>query len=116
MQAVSELEICQSKLEVYHAGELTVLGFGGREILYDFNLAEYREEILDLVRMHQCKAMAFDLTAVRSLPSGLPGILQCLIQQGLEIHLYNASEVIRYMLELSNLMQFLHLHDLEIDF
>lgn len=116
MQAVSELEICQSELEVYHAGELTVLGFGGREILYDFNMTEFREEILELVQRHHCQALALDLTNVRTIPVGLPGILTDLIHRRLEIHLYNASDDIRTMLSFANLDRFLHLHDIEIDF
>lgn len=114
MQVLSELEVCQSELEVYHAGELTVLGFGGREILHDFNLAEYRDEITELVRENHCKALAFDLTVVRSIPSGLPGVLKCLVREGLEIHLYNASADIREMLEIAKLDRALHFHDIEI--
>lgn len=114
MQAVSELEVCSSELEVYHAGELTVLGFGGREILHDVNLAAYRDEIVELVRTHDCRALAFDLTGVFTIPSGLLGILSCLVRQGLELHLYNASDEIREILTISQIDQSLHLHDLEL--
>ncbi len=107
MQAVSELE-------VYHAGELTVLGFGGREILYDLNLAECRDEIADLVRENNCQALAFDLTGVYTIPSGLVGILTCLVRQGLEIHLYNASEDVREVLEITKVDCFLQMHDIDV--
>jgi len=115
MQAVSELEIGQSELEIYQAGELTVLGFGGREILHDFNLTEHRDEILELVRVHNCKALALDLTAVHSIPGGLPGLIQCLLRQHIELHLYNASSEIRAMLTFSNLDHRVSLHELDLD-
>lgn len=114
MQAISELEACHSELEIYHAGELTVLGFGGREILHDINLANDRDEIANLVRRNHCRALAFDLTGVYSVPSGLVGILSCLIRQGLELHLYNPSLEIREILTFSKIDQSLHLHEIEI--
>src|SRR5205823_2495630 len=60
-------------LEVYHPGELTVIGFGGREILDDLNLAECRDDLVELIQDNGCKVLAFDLTGVRLLPSGLLG-------------------------------------------
>ena len=64
-----------SALEVYQAGELTVIGFGGREVLDDMNVAECRDELVHLIREHHCTVMAFDLTRVRLVPSGLLGLL-----------------------------------------
>lgn len=114
MQAVFERDVGLSELEVYHAGELTVLGFGGRAVMHDFNMARYRDEVADLVRQHRCRAMAFDLTGVWTLPSGFTGVLTCLIRQGLEVHLFNACDDIRESLELVGLDRLLHLHELKI--
>ena len=103
-----------SALEVYQAGELTVIGFGGREILDDLNVAECRDELVDLIRQNQCKVLAFDLTRVRLVPSGLLGLLASIRKQGVEVHLYNPSSDIRDVLEITKLDQVLQLHALEI--
>ena len=103
-----------SELEVYEAGELTVIGFGGREVLDHLNLAECRDEVAELIRNHRCSTLAFDLTGVRLLPSGLLGVLASVKKQGVEVHLYNPSEDIREVLEITKLDKLFHLHELEV--
>ena len=103
-----------SELEVYEAGELTVIGFGGREVLDHMNLAECRDEIAELIRNHSCSTLAFDLTGVRLIPSGLLGLLASVKRQGVEVHLYNASDDIREVLEITKLDRLLHLHEVEV--
>jgi len=105
-----------SNLEVYQAGELTVIGFGGREVLDDMNVSECRDELVELIRSHDCKVLAFDLTRVRLIPSGLLGLLASIRKQGVEVHLYNPSADIREVLEITKLDQVLQLHELEIAF
>lgn len=105
-----------SNLEVYQAGELTVIGFGGREVLDDMSVAECRDELVELIRSHDCKVLAFDLTRVRLIPSGLLGLLASIRKQGVEVHLYNPSTDIREVLEITKLDQVLQLHELEIAF
>lgn len=114
MQAVEEPDLCQSELEIYHAGELIVLGFGGHELADGFNFTEYRDEILELARSRQSTALALDLTAVQCVPCGLTGVLRSLLREGLEVHLFNPSREIRELLELSNLDQFVQLHELDL--
>lgn len=101
-------------LEVYQAGELTVVGFGGREILDPFSLAEYRDELLQLLKDCDCKSLAFDLTGVKIIPSGMLGVLASLHQEGVELHLYNASDEIREVVEITKLQGILNLHEVEI--
>lgn len=103
-----------SALEVYQAGELTVIGFGGREVLDDLNVADCRDELVELIREHSCRVLAFDLTRVRLIPSGLLGLLASIRKQGVDVHLYNPSMDIREVLEITKLDQVLKLHDLEI--
>ena len=103
-----------SSLEVYQAGELTVIGFGGREVLDNMNVAECRDELVALIRDHHCKVLAFDLTRVRLIPSGLLGLLASIRKQGVEVHLYNPSADIREVLEITKLDQVLQMHALEI--
>lgn len=101
-------------LEVYHPGELTVIGFGGREILDDLNLAECRDDLVELIQEHNCKVLAFDLTGVRLIPSGFLGLLASIRRQNVEVHLYNACYDIREVLEITKLDQVLQLHEVEI--
>ncbi len=98
MQTVSELQ-------VYEAGVLTVIGFAGAEVLDDINLAQCRDEIAELIRNHGCKTLAFDLSGVRFVPSGLLGVLASIKQQGVEVQLYNASDDIREVMEITKLDQ-----------
>lgn len=103
-----------STLEIYQAGELTVIGFGGREILDDLNLSECRDELVTLIREHNCRVLAFDLTRVRLVPSGLLGLLASIRKQGVEVHLYNASADIRDVLEITKLDQVLEIHAVDV--
>lgn len=103
-----------SELEVYGSGELTVIGFGGREVLDHLNLAECRNEIAELIRDHGCTTLAFDLTGVRLLPSGLLGVLASVKRQGVEVHLYNPSDDIREVLEITKLDKLFQLHKLDV--
>lgn len=103
-----------SELEVYEAGQLTVIGFGGREVLDDLNMAECRDEIAELIRDHGCSTLAFDLTGVRLIPSGLLGVLASAHRNGVEIHLYNPSDDIREVLEITKLDRLFHLHVLDV--
>lgn len=103
-----------TELEVYQAGELTVIGFGGREILDHLNLAECHDEIAELIREHDCKSLAFDLTGVRLISSDLLGIMASTQCQGIEVHLFNPSDDIREMLEVTKLDRFLHVHEVDI--
>lgn len=103
-----------SQLEVYQAGELTVVGFGGREVLDRLSLADCRMELLSLIQEHQCKTLAFDLTGVRLIPSGLLGMLCSVSRQGIDVHLYNPSQDVREVLEITNLDSILELHEVDI--
>lgn len=107
MQAITELE-------VYQAGVLTVIGFGGREILDHLSLADCRDEIAELIREYDCKTLAFDLTGVRLIPSGLLGILASTQRQGVEVHLFNPSDDIREVLEITRLDKFFHVHEIDV--
>lgn len=108
MQSVSELEI-------YKAGELTVVGFGGRPVLDHLNLANCRDELVQLIRENHCKTLALDLTGVRLIPSGLLGLLASIRRQGVTVQLYNPSDDIREVLEITKLNTLLELHDVDVD-
>ena len=100
--------------EVYQAGELTVVGFGGREILDQLNLAECHDEIIELIREHSCHTLAMDLTGVMLIPSGMLGLLASAHRMGIELHLFNPSEDVREAIVLTRLNQILQMHEIKL--
>lgn len=90
-------------LNVYEAGETTVVGFGGREVPDETCLAEYREQLAELTERHCCHTLTVDLTGVKRVPSGLLGLLVSIQRRGLRIELFNPSKDIRDVLETTRL-------------
>ncbi|MBW3541142.1 MAG: STAS domain-containing protein [Planctomycetes bacterium] len=103
-----------NRLQVYETGKLTVLGFGGRDVLDDFNVAQCRDEIVALIKQHGCETLAFDLTGVKLIPSGLLGLLASLRKLGVRVHIYNPSEDVREVLAITHLNEFLEVHEVEV--
>ncbi len=101
-------------LKIYEAGELTVIGFGTQPILDNINIAEFREQVTDIVHENDCKTLAFDLTGVKLIPSGLLGLLASLRDLGVEIHLYNPSDDVREVLSITKLDQVMTVHDIDV--
>ena len=106
--------INHQNLQVYETGRLTVVGFGGRDVLEDVNLVEVRDEISALVQEFGCEVLAFDLTGVTYMPSGLLGLLASLRQLGVEVHLYNPSAEIREVLHVTNLDLLMNVHEIAL--
>jgi anti-anti-sigma factor len=101
-------------LEVYQTGPTTVVGFGGRDVLGDVNIAACREELLALIRDQGCSVVAVDLTGVKLLPSGLLGVLASLRNNDVDVHLYNPSEDVREVLQITGLDQLMPIHEVEV--
>ncbi len=102
-----------ARLEVYETGEVTVVGFGGREVLDQVNIAACRQQIAELVQQNNAKTLAFDLTGVRLIPSGLLGLLASLKNLGIGIQLFNPSEDVRDVLETTKLNQLFEIHEIK---
>lgn len=90
-------------LNVYEIGELTVVGFSGRDIPDEICIAGYREQLLALLGEYPVRTLAFDLTGVKLIPSGMLGLLTSLRRRVDQIELYNPSEDIREVLRITNL-------------
>lgn len=104
----------QPVLQVYEAGTLTVVGFGGQEIIQDISVAPVHAEILELVEQQKCRELAFDLTGVRFMPSGLLGVLASLRKKGVDVHIYNPSDDVRDVFATTKLDTVVKLHDVEL--
>lgn len=106
------MSIHHDVLRVYETGPLTVVGFGGAEILDQIDLGDCRNEIMELLKLHDCKVLAFDLAGVRYIPSGMLGLLASLRRIGVEVHLYNPSVDVREVLEITRLNELFQIHEL----
>ncbi|HEY0985361.1 MULTISPECIES: STAS domain-containing protein [unclassified Schlesneria] len=90
-------------LKVYQTGELTVVGFGGQDVPDEVCIAAYREQLFKLVEESQCKVLAFDLTGVTLVPSGMLGVLMSLRNRVGRVELYNPSDDVREVLRMTRL-------------
>jgi anti-anti-sigma factor len=100
-------------LEVYQTGELTVVGFGGREILDQIDITQCRSQIISLVEQHKAKILAFDLAGVKLIPSGMLGLLASLRKMNIEVHLYNPSPDVEEVLHITKLKDLMKIHHLD---
>lgn len=105
-------------LRVYSVGTTTVLGFGGQDVPSEFNAAHYRSAIADLLRANSCNIVAFDLTGVKLVPSGMLGLLVSLRQlDGLEpvVQVFNPCDDVREVLEITKLNSMIEVHEVDLD-
>ena len=102
-------------LEVYQAGPTTVIGFGGRDVLEDVNVAAYRKELIQLIERENCQVLAVDLTGVKLVPSGLLGLLTSIREHGVAVHIYNPSDDVREVLATTRLDTLMEVHDVDVD-
>lgn len=108
------MSVEQPILEVYRAGPTTVVGFGGRNVFDEVNVAACREELLHLIQRENCRTLAVDLTGVLLLPSGLLGVLTSVHKRGVEVHVYNPSDDVRDVLETTRLNTMIQVHEVPI--
>ncbi len=101
-------------LQVYQAGPTTVVGFGGRDLLDDVNLADCRERMLAIIDEHRCSVLAFDMTGVKLIPSGLLGLLASIRSHGVDVHIYNPSHDVQEVLEVTNLIRMMPVHHVAV--
>lgn len=101
-------------LQVYATDPVVVVGFGGVAIPDDHNLSAYRDELLDLLEKHQKTDLAFDLTGVVIVPSGIVGLLVSLVRRSINVSVFNASQEVREVFEVTQINQLVTLRDVEV--
>lgn len=105
-------------LRVYSAGPVTVLGFGGQDVPSEFNAAHYRAAITDLVKFNNSSVVAFDVTGVRLVPSGMLGLLVSLTRipgLPLRIQIFNPSKDVREVLAITKLNTMIEVHEIDVE-
>ena len=90
-------------LKIYQTGELTVVGFGGQDVPDEVCIAAYRQQLIKLVEDNHCKVLAFDLTGVTLITSGMLGVLTSLRSKVQRLELYNPSVDVREVLHMTRL-------------
>lgn len=103
-----------SVMKVYQTGELTVVGFGGRDVPDEVCIAGYRQQLMDLIAEHHCKVLAFDLTGVQLIPSGMLGELSSLRQHVAKIELYNPSADVLEVLRITKFDQLFEIKEVTL--
>lgn len=92
-------------LLVYDVGESTLVGFKDTEVVDDQQLDSFRESLEQLLQEHHCKTLVLDLSGVKIVSSGTLGYLFSLHRQGIQVHIYNPSNDIREVLDITKLGQ-----------
>jgi len=81
----------------------TVLGFGGHEIPSEFNAAHYREAIARTIAENNSSTLAFDVSGIVLVPSGILGLWASFVRDGLTVEVYNPSDDVIDVLEITGL-------------
>ena len=102
-------------LEVYHTGELTVVGFAGRRILDRVRFDVYRDQLSELVRRHDARVLAIDLAGLEMVPSAMIGVLVSLSKLVPRIEIHNASDGVRNVFSVMKLDQKFHVQPAQPD-
>ena len=95
-----------------------MLGFGGHDVPSEFNAAHYRSAISDLLKANGSSIVAFDLTGVSLVPSGMLGLLVSLKKlDGLEprVQLFNPSSDVEDVLQITKLNTMIEVHHVNVD-
>jgi len=101
-------------LKIYQTGELTVVGFGGKDVPDEVCIAEYRQQLLDLIAEHGVKTMAFDLSGVQLVPSGMLGVLSTIAKRVEMVEIYNPSVDVREVLLMTKLERLFEIKEVQV--
>lgn len=111
---LKNLQADPSILKVYQTGELTVVGFGGQDVPDEACIAAYRTELLGLIDHFNCKVMAFDLTGVKFMPSGMLGVLMSIHKKVGQVELYNPSPDVMEVLRITHFDRFFEIKEVVV--
>lgn len=93
----------ENVLKIYQTGELTVIGFGGDDVPDEVCISNYRHQLFELIEKHNVKTMAFDLSGVVLVPSGMLGVLSSIAKRVNKVEIYNPSKDVLDVLKLTKL-------------
>ena len=105
---MANMKFSSDIFRVYQSGRLTVVGFIGQELPAYDRVEQCRDELAELIKSNDCETLAFDLTGVPFIPSGILGLLVSLGQLGVDVRLYNPSEHVQDVLKTTKLDRRIH--------
>ena len=101
-------------LQLVQNGETTIVSFIDCENLDQINIAACRDQITEIVKRNQTKTLAFEMSKVRLIPSGMLGLLASLRDMVSKIRILNPSEDVREVLEITKLNQIFEVRNNEV--
>jgi anti-sigma B factor antagonist len=91
-------------LRITQNGDSIVIGFNRVDIPDEVCIAGYREQLLQLLdRNPDCKALTFDVTGIKLLPSGMLGLLASLKRRIANIEVLNPARDVLEALRVTRL-------------
>ena len=84
-------------------GRRAIVGFNTTSVPDEVCIAAYRNQLLKYVQDHDCQVLAFNLSGIKLVPSGMLGLLVSLKKRGLEVELLNAAPDILEVLRITRL-------------
>ena len=90
-------------LEVQEAGETTTVGFSTHKVLGAEMLETCRNALLETIDRYQPRVLRLDLTGVDLITGDLLGFLISLRNRGLTIVIYNPSDDVRLVMQVTKL-------------
>lgn len=88
----------RKRMNVYEAGDVTVMDLGAMDIWDGADLALIRDTLVALIVRDKRRAIGVDMSHVKYIPSGFFGMLFDWKDRGIEIHLYDPQPNVRNML------------------
>ena len=96
---------------VYKTGRMTVIGFEGRHLENPLHADTVREQLMHMVKHHDCEILVVDLMNLGVVSSWILGVLAAIQQSGTDVELYHPSDEIRQILDITKLNQLLHVRE-----
>lgn len=93
----------EAAIELLEPGDVTVVGFRGDTFLGATHIPLLQESINRIINEHQPKVLQFDLSGVALLTSDMLGFFISIKNRGIDIALYNPSEDVRKVIEVTRL-------------
>ena len=99
--------------EVYHRGEVAVIGFAGKDAA-SLSVEQCRDEIGALLNESEARTLAVDVTGVKVLASGLLGLLAAVARRDVRVLVFNPERDVADVLEITRLNTVLSVRTVDI--
>jgi anti-sigma B factor antagonist len=100
-----------NRLRVLQTGRHCIVGFDAVDWPPEHVVSQYLDQITALIRENDCSELSFDMKGMRSVPSGLLGLIANIRKQGVQVSLQNACREVREVLVLANLDRFIQIRE-----